>query len=71
MMIFRILINGEPCYDQEPIQAHIMDCEKQIVAKDKEIERLKSENKQLWEQWQFWRDVCDMTETLLKGIKDE
>jgi hypothetical protein len=30
----RIWIKGEPCYDQEPIQAYIMDLEK-------EIERLK------------------------------
>jgi hypothetical protein len=37
----------------------------------KEIDRLKSDNKQLWEQWQYWRDVCDTIETLLKGVNDD
>jgi hypothetical protein len=38
----RIWIKGEPCMDREPIQAYIMDLEKEIVKKDKEIERLKA-----------------------------
>jgi hypothetical protein len=38
----RIWIKGEPCYDQEPIQAYIMDLEKEIKRHKARITELES-----------------------------
>ncbi len=41
-MCFRIFINGEPCQDMEPVQAHITDLEKQVDKQAAEIADLEA-----------------------------